>query len=150
MIGLTAAVKRDDLLEFLDSYVSIKKLSNEQEEKVEYNVRNVIDMDIVELKCNTKFGKLNLEICHYLKDREYSDGMTVKFRFKDDVNFDVKSRVRNAIFRKDISNYEDKLDGDTELVSLQINTVEEFKEFFKLNVIEEDLPARRSVRSFIK
>lgn len=138
---------RNDLLEFLDSYVTMKELSNEK--KPTYSVRNVIDMDIVELVCDTQFGELNLEICHYLKNRVNSDGMTVKFRFLDDVNPEVRSKVRNAIFRKDISNYSNKLGGDTELVSLQIKTVSEFKEFFKRNIIDEDM-TRKSVRSFIK
>lgn len=139
---------RNDLLEFLDSYVTMKELSTD-EKKPAYSVKNVIDMDIVELVCDTQFGLLNLEICHYLKNRVDSDGMTVKFRFMDDVNPEVRSRVRNAIFRKDISNYSNKFGGDTELVSLQIKTVGEFKEFFKQNIIDEDMK-RKSVRSFIK
>jgi len=136
---------RKDLIDFLDSYVVMKEMD---EEKPEYSVRNVIDMDIIELQCNTKFGLLNLEICHYLKNRTNSDGMTVKFRFNNEVNVDIKSRVRSAIFRKDISNYQDK-NGDTELVSLQIDTVKEFEDFFRSNIIEEDMP-RKGVRQIIK
>lgn len=139
--------KREELLDFIDSYVTMKA---SDESKPKYSVRNVMDMDIIELKCETLFGKLNLEICHYLKDRVHSDGMTVKFRFDDLVSSDVRSRVRQAIFRKDISNYSDKLSGDTELVNLQIDTVKEFVEFFRSNIIEVDMPARKGVRSFIK
>lgn len=137
--------KREDLLEFLDGYITAKSLTDKE---VKYTVRNVIDMDIIELKCNTEFGELNLEICHYLKNRNNSDGMTVKFKFNDNFNPIVKSKVRNAIFRKDIINYQGGF-GDTELVSLQIDTVKEFKDFFKNNIIENKSSTKKGVRSFI-
>lgn len=139
--------RKDVLKDFIESYVTMKEVAN-PDVKVEYSFKNVIDMDIYELKCDTLFGKLNLEICHYLKNRKLSDGMTVKFRFDDYVDSNVKSRVRDAIFRKEVSNYSDKF-GDTELVSLQIDKIEDFLEFFKLNVVDIDMP-KRSVRSFIK
>ncbi|AEO93743.1 gp485 [Bacillus phage G] len=145
---MLVAEERKDLLEFLDSYVTMKTMT--EEKKLEYNIKNVIEMDIISLVCETKFGILNLEICHYLKEKIKSDGMTVKFRFADTVNSNVKSRVREAIFKKDVSNYHDNLFGDTELISLQIDTVEEFKVFFEENIIREDIAERRSVRSFIK
>lgn len=145
---VNAALERKDLLSFIESYVVMKELSSDQI-KPQYQVRNVIDMDIIELKCETLFGKLNLEICHYLKNRTYSDGMTVKFRFDDAVSHDVKSRVRSTIFRKEVSNYQDKLE-EIELVSLQINTVQEFVDFFQSSIIEVDLPTKKGVRSFIK
>lgn len=140
---------KEELTDFIENYVTIKTLSVDKD-KPEYHVKNVIDMDIIELRCNTLFGNLNLEICHYLKNRVNSDGMTVKFRFDPDVTPDVKSRVRNAIFRKDVSGYSDKLGLETELVSLQINTIQEFKDFFQSNIIEVDLDTKKSVRSFIK
>lgn len=140
---------REDLTDFIENYVTIKTLAVDTN-KPEYYVKNVIDMDIIELRCNTEFGNLNLEICHYLKNRVNSDGMTVKFRFDSEVTNDVKSRVRNAIFSKDVSGYSDKTGSETELVSLQINTVKEFKDFFQSNIIEIDLDTKKSVRSFIK
>ena len=140
---------REDLLNFLDSYVTMKTLSTEDvSRRPRYNVKNVIDMDIVELICETRFGELNLEICHYLKNRKNSDGMTVKFRFKSDVHPGIKSKVRGAIFRKDVSNYQDKFE-EIELISLQIDTIKEFTDFFIANIMDED-NQRKSVRSFIK
>lgn len=140
---------RDDLLGFIESYVTMKQLSKDRD-SVEYSCRNVIDMDIIELKSFTEFGLLDMEICHYLKDREKSDGMTVKFKFTKDFHPEVRSRVREAIFRKDIFNFVDK--KDEEIVSLQIDTVADFIQFFKKTIMEREFPTKKeiNVRQFIK
>lgn len=131
-------MEKKKLIDFLNSYALMKTLPD-GEESFSIEHKNVIEMDIFKLKGNTGFGFLDMEICHYLKNESEDDGMTVRFIFDNGTNSEVKSKVRQAIFRKDVREYKDKLQADNTLVTLQIDTVDDFIEFFQREIINKDL-----------